>query len=604
MKGEQLKLLEHVFIMDEITDEMISQVLDSSNNITSTLFDLISQELPHINEDETKRKVIQNACNYLYKKLMSDLKDGLTIPVKNLKNLQYKLKKIPTDKRYQKEIKDILWYMEELLDKNTFLFLEYIIYHMRDLNKLSMVLKKNKMIVNSKDGNDTPLYFRIIQDYMNAVLEFNKKDMLYYNGVLLLLRNKCLQVTRKERNFYLQRINDAIKELDKNDKNYFERKKQLTYLYQFVYDEKENNMTSSNLLNKYHINTLFSERVMGEMYKYTSQELDSRRVFVDEYTITIDKKSTKEIDDALTIKKLSNGNYLLGVHIANVLGYLPYHSEIVDNAINSGKTVYLPNFEKPYLKDLFTIFPLEFSSFSASLIQNERRLANSHFIELDGNANIIHFYSLKTIIRNDAKCSYSYINSILNKGSKNKTLMETVSLLDELTYKLEEQEHQHLGCTRAEAIVELTTRLVNSQIANYFYANEYPFLYRVHELDSKIEQDIEVLKKVKNDSASLNLYKKFRHCFNTRFDTSGFHEKLNRIPYCHGTSPLRRAEDIVVEHCMDICYFSNPRDKDLYLLEDDVKKKKDTINLSYNRIEMFLTENNFLCEKTKQKVKN
>lgn len=604
MKSELVKLLEDIFKKDEVTEEMLHQVLESSNYVTSTLFDLINQELPYINESEEKRKVFENVCDYLYKKLTSDLKSNLTIPVKNLKSLQFKLKQLLVDKQYPEEINDILKHVKELLDKTEFTFLEYIIYHMRDLNKLSMVLKKNKTIVNSKDRNDTPIYFRVLQDYMNAVLELNEKDMLYYNGVLLLIRNKHLQVTKKGSNSYLKKINDTIKELDKRDKNYLERKKQLTYLYQFVYNKKENDMDQSRLLDKYHMNTIFSQRIMGEMYKYTSHELDNRRVVVDEYTITIDKKGTKEIDDALTIKKLSNGNYLLGVHIANVLGYLSYHSEIVDSAIKSGKTVYLPNLEKTYLKDLITIFPLEFSTFSASLIQNERRLANSHFIELDRNANIIDFYSLKTIIRNDAKCSYSYINNVLKNGSKNKKLMKTVSLLDELTYQLEEKGNYDLRGTRAEAIVELTTRIVNSQIANYFYENEYPFLYRVHELDSDIEQDIRVLKKIKSDSASLFLYKQFLSFYNTRFDTKGFHEGLNKIPYCHGTSPLRRAEDIVVEHCLDTCYFKNPKDKDLYLLEEDVKKKKDIINLAYDRIEMFLVENHLLLENKKQKMKN
>lgn len=556
MKGELVKLLEDTFSNDEeVTEEMVQQVLGFSNDITSTLFDFINYELLYIKEDEEKRIPFKKACDYLY---------------------------------------------------NAYHFLEYIIYHMRDLNKLSMVLKRNANMVNLRDENNVPLYFRVIQDYINAVTskEFNEKDILYYSGVLLLLKNKSLHVTKKEKNRYLQRINEGIKKLDKWDKNYLDRKNRLSDFYQLVLGKKEDNMNHFDLLDKYHVNIFFSERIMGEMYKYTSNELDNRRIFVDEYTITIDKKSTKEIDDALTIKKLSNGNYLLGVHIANVLGYLPYYSEIVDNAIRSGRTIYLPNPEKSYLKDLITIFPLEFSSYSASLIQSERRLANSYFIELDREANVIDFYCLKTIIRNDAKCSYSYIDRILKKGSQNKKLMETVLLLDELTYKLEEKGPYHPGCTRSEAIVEITTRLVNSQIANFFYVNSYPFLYRVHEIEKNIDQDIEALKKIRSDPASLRLYKEFQNLYSTRFDTKGFHEKLNNIPYCHGTSPLRRGEDIVVEHCLDTCYFKTPLDKDLYLLEEDVKCKKDIINLAYDRIEILLTESHLLSQNQNQKVKN
>lgn len=605
MKSGLVKLLESIFSNDEVTDEEIIKILGTSDKITSTLFDFINQELPYINESIEKREVFQNTWNYLYKNMKKDLENNLAIPIKNLKNLQYKIRRLPRIKQYEKEKQGILNQLEELIDKNRYAFLEYIVYEIRNLDKLSMVLKKNKDMVNLKDKENVPFYYRMIQEYIKAItsIEYHEKDILYFYGVLLLTKNKYLYEPKDFKNACLQLINEEKKKLDIKDSHYKERKKLLKDLYQFVLGKENGIVDAFELLGKNHIPVCFCERVIGKMHQYTCPPLDNKRIFLDEYTITIDKKGTKEIDDALTIKRLSNGNYLLGCHITNVLGYLPYHSEIVNNAIERGKTIYIQDYN-PYSKNLISIFPLEFVAYHASLVQNQKRLANSYFVELDSNANVVDFYILKTIIRNDAKCSYSYINKILKTGCQNRKMMETLLLLDELTYKLEENLATPFRDKRSEAMVELTTKLVNSQIANFFYENRYPLLYRVHELEKEKRQNQGLVKQIKSDTTTFHWYKEIEKSYCTKFDTKGFHECLNNIPYCHATSPLRRAEDIIVEHCLDICYFQRPTNQDLCYLEEEVERKKDIINLAYDRIEMFSTENSFLQENRREKMKN
>lgn len=606
MKSGLVKLLESIFSNNEVTNEEITKVLGTSNNITSTLFDFMNQELPFINESIEKREVFQNTWNYLYKNMKKDLENNLSIPIKNLKNLQYKIRKSPRVKQYEKENQDILNGIEELINKNKYALLEYMVYEIRNLDKLSLILKKNKNMVNLKDKENVPFYYRMIQEYIKAItsIEYHEKDILYFYGVLLLTKNKSLCVLKDFKNSCLQLINDEKKKLDIKDSHYKERKKLLKDLYQFVLDKENDIADSFDLLEKNHIPVSFSERVIGKMHQYTCPLLDKKRIFIDEYTITIDKKGTKEIDDALTIKRLSNGNYLLGCHITNVLGYLPYHSEIVNNAIERGKTIYIQGLDNPYSKNLISIFPLEFATYHASLVQNQKRLANSYFIELDRKANVVDFYVLKTIIRNDAKCSYSYINKILKTGCQNRKMMETLLLLDELTYKLEENLATSFRDKRSEAMVELTTKLVNSQIANFFYENRYPLLYRVHELEKEKKQNQGLVNQIKSDTTTFHWYREIENSYCTRFDTKGFHERLNNIPYCHGTSPLRRAEDIIVEHCLDTCYFQSPTDQDLCYLEEEVERKKDIINLAYDRIEMFVAENSYLIENGREKMKN
>ena len=70
---------------------------------------------------------------------------------------------------------------------------------------------------------------------------------------------------------------------------------------------------------------------------------NTNRYIVDDYAVTIDKEGAIEIDDALSCRKLPNGNYLLGVHIASPLGYFPYESKFMKEALSRNKSIYLPS---------------------------------------------------------------------------------------------------------------------------------------------------------------------------------------------------------------------------------------------------------------------
>ena len=124
-------------------------------------------------------------------------------------------------------------------------------------------------------------------------------------------------------------------------------------------------------------------------------------------------------------------------------------------------------------------------------------------------------------------------------------------------------------------------KLTNSKIADYFaHSSEgYPFLYRVHEMNaeniSELESAIKKLSPAKDREKFDNLYNALTSMYPSAY------------------------YDIVVEHALDVCYFKRPSDKDLYLLEENIKENRDIINAKNNDIDYFIGQ---YCRE-KQKIK-
>ena len=155
-----------------------------------------------------------------------------------------------------------------------------------------------------------------------------------------------------------------------------------------------------------------------------------------------------------------------------------------------------------------------------------------------------------------------------------------------------------------EKIVNNIMIFTGKEVANFFYENSYPTLYRIHNIDtnqlSDLKKEIDKTSIVNKEefnrlySTLLNLYPK------ASYDTKGSHTGLNLQHYCHCTSPIRRAADIVVENSLDVCYFGNPSDKEIYNLENSVNKAKNIINKSYSNNILFLEQYNNLKTKVKK----
>ena len=147
----------------------------------------------------------------------------------------------------------------------------------------------------------------------------------------------------------------------------------------------------------------------------TKEEIAKRRDFRDILTFTIDPKTAKDFDDALSFQVLENGNYEIGVHIADVSHYVKENSILEDEAYHRATSVYLVDRVVPMLPEVL-------SNNVCSLRPNEEKLTFSAVFEIDKKAHIINQWFGRTVIYSDARFAYEEAQVIIeNNQSKDTT---------------------------------------------------------------------------------------------------------------------------------------------------------------------------------------
>ena len=514
-------------------------------------------------------------------------------------------------------------------EPKAYTFINTLIENTKNLSSIEVVFEKMPGIVNAKDKDNICLFENIIKKLIISIEDDLEEDILYYtNLVSLLLKQKSLSVTNSDIRTCEQILIKEINKLSYKKKKAKTNSEKIEYLTELLAklknnDEKERNITS--LAAKYSIPISFDEELIDELNIYTtpfSEENYPNRLIVDDYIITIDGAGAIEIDDALSCKKLANGNYLLGVHIASVLGYLPYESLPVQEAINRNSSIYLSHKfqdnDNDYNKTI-PIFPYSFSADHASLLPNAPKLARSYYYEISPNGEIVNERFLKTIIISKKKATYQEINDVLENGTINPNLQELVTNLNnvanaleknyqpnELYEGLKEAEKDSAGLrvkmVGAEKIVYLCAMLTGHRVASYFSDNDMPCIYRVHEVDEELNKQLQSMAKSLTDNYGGDQFKQLSNILSGVYprgwyDLHGSHNGLGLEHYCHCTSELRRSPDILVEHALEVCYDNNPTEKELIELEEELKEKTRLINSRSKPIEWFTEEFNKVYRK-------
>jgi len=152
----------------------------------------------------------------------------------------------------------------------------------------------------------------------------------------------------------------------------------------------------------------------------TQEEIANRRDMRNILTFTIDPKDAKDFDDALSFQILENGNYEIGIHIADVSHYVKEGTILDDEAFERATSVYLVDRVVPMLPEVL-------SNFACSLRPNEEKYTFSAIFEIDNKAQIQHQWFGRTVIYSDQRFSYEEAQSILE--TKSNTIPETISLI-------------------------------------------------------------------------------------------------------------------------------------------------------------------------------
>lgn len=159
----------------------------------------------------------------------------------------------------------------------------------------------------------------------------------------------------------------------------------------------------------------------------TQQEIESRRDFRDITTFTIDPVDAKDFDDALSIQKLDNGLWEVGVHIADVTHYLKVNTILDKEALQRATSVYLVDRVIPMLPEVL-------SNFVCSLRPNEDKLCFAAVFQLDNDAQIQHQWFGRTVINSNRRFTYEEVQLIIE--TEEGDYKEDVLVLDKLAKKL------------------------------------------------------------------------------------------------------------------------------------------------------------------------
>ena len=261
-----------------------------------------------------------------------------------------------------------------------------------------------------------------------------------------------------------------------------------------------------SIIYKYDINVDFPDDVKREVADFpmdvSEREHKGRRDLRNEEIFTIDGDDTKDIDDAISIKKLPNGNYELGVHIADVSYYVREGSPLDNEAMERGTSVYLVDRVIPML-------PHELSNGICSLNPDVDRLAMSCVMEFDGEGRQVNYEIFPSVIRSRIQMTYKKVNSILEKNilpDGYEPYEKSLRLMGELSKILRKAKVKRgyidFGVDEAKILVDekcVPTDIVlrdrgvgenmiedfmiaaNECVATHIYFMNLPFIYRVHE---------------------------------------------------------------------------------------------------------------------------
>ena len=354
-----------------------------------------------------------------------------------------------------------------------------------------------------------------------------------------------------------------------------------------------------SIVKAYDLPVEFSEKIMHQVENVSNEvstaDMAGRMDFREWQTVTIDGEDAKDLDDAITLTK-EGDNYKLGVHIADVSNYVQEHSALDVEALSRGTSVYLVDRVIPML-------PHKLSNGICSLNAGENRLTLSCVMTIDPKGNVIDHTIAESVIKVDRRMSYTSVKKILEdhdeneireyenlvpmfelmrelaailrkkrmkRGSISFDFPETKIVLDEKGKPIEIKPYERNVATK---IIEDFMLIANETVAQDYFWQELPFVYRTHD-----NPDTEKIKKlstfINNFGYSIHIGQDevhpkelqkllqkidgtqeealisrltLRSMKQAKYTTmSTGHFGLATPYYCHFTSPIRRYPDLQI----------------------------------------------------------
>ncbi len=391
-----------------------------------------------------------------------------------------------------------------------------------------------------------------------------------------------------------------------------------------------------SLIKEYKLPSTFPEAVVEEAKKcgnkIDEKDIIRRRDLRKDTIFTIDGEDAKDLDDAVRVTKLENGNYKLDVHIADVSYYVRPDSILDREALIRGTSIYM-------LGRVIPMLPRELSNGICSLNAGEDRFTLSCSMEIDNKGNVISSDVYKAVINVTERMTYKNVQKILDNSDEEivnryKNYIDEFKLMEELALILKNKrlEKGYLNLdipeskieldidgrvtniekyenTFANEIIEQFMLTANETIAEKFFWLDAPFIYRVHEkpdyekvkelnkflfnfgLKIKANKDnmypkefAKVLEEIKGkdeEKVISNLILRTLKVARYESENQG-HFGIASKYYCHFTSPIRRYPDLFI-HRVISKYLENNYDVDNKFIEDYSKQAEERAKQSSER---------------------
>ena len=402
---------------------------------------------------------------------------------------------------------------------------------------------------------------------------------------------------------------------------------------------------------KYEINDTFPEEVIEELdsipEEVREQDKKGRKDLTDITIFTIDGDDTKDIDDAISVEKLKNGNYKLGVHIADVSYYVKEGSPLDKEAMDRGTSVYLVDRVIPML-------PHKLSNGICSLNPGVERLAISCVMEIDNNGKTVDYEIFPSIIKSRLQMTYKKVNQVIEENEipeGYEPFVNDLKLMDELSQiirkakinrgyidfdvdeaKIIVDENCHptdivlRNRGRGENLIEDFMIQANECVATHIFYMDLPFIYRVHEYpkEEKIRDFISFVQSlgytVKFNTKDISP-KAIQNLINQLKDKKEFkvlsslllrnmqkaiylpqnlgHYGLASKCYTHFTSPIRRYPDTTVHRLLRTYLFNDDmsnqtinkwQEKLVYIAENSSFKERESVECEREVEDMKMAE--------------
>lgn len=355
-----------------------------------------------------------------------------------------------------------------------------------------------------------------------------------------------------------------------------------------------------SIIHKHGLKIDFPQKVLNEAAAIpehvTEAEIEGRRDLRDEVIMTIDGADAKDLDDAIRVEKLDNGNYLLGVYIADVSHYVKEKSSIDKEAYERATSVYL-------VDRVIPMIPHRLSNGICSLNRGEDRLVLACEMEVDQNGTVIEHEIFEGVIKTTERMTYENVNKILvdedeavmkefeplvphfqameklaeilrgkrmKRGAIDFDFKEAKVLVDDEGTATDVVIRER---SVGERLIEEFMLCANETVAEHFHWLDVPFVHRIHENpdEAKLNHFFEflaglgyvvkgsasdihplelqkVLERVKGEAEEMVISKlMLRSMKQAKYDPNSVgHFGLSTDFYTHFTSPIRRYPDLIV----------------------------------------------------------